>query len=287
MSSYSLRPLTTEELPAFSQYLLPRAAQALAAGEENLHAFGLVTGRCSAGAVCASAGPDGAVLTSLFVDPALRRQGAGGALLDRAAESCRAAGARTLRASYTLSGGDLTAMDRLFARRGAAMDTESEETFRMDSAAFHDMPLIRGALRPDFRPAPAVRRFCDLTREQLDVLAADPEVPAFLSPQAYAGQADPALSLAFVENGRVTAYTLACDSPDNGCVQLSTVRTSASSPVSILALVRGLVNLMYYRHGGDFPFYTSTVSPESRALVERLAAGRYTLYGNHSAVLSL
>ncbi|MDR3766875.1 MAG: GNAT family N-acetyltransferase [Butyricicoccus sp.] len=286
MPDFSLLPLDAGSLPAFSQYLLPRASQAMRDNPAEAVAFGLTTGRYAAGAACAEVRGAEATVTSLFVDPAARGHGGAGLLLDALIAPCRERGAQTLYAEYSLSGSDLAAMDALFRAKGAVVQSQEDESFRMDSALFHDAPLIRAALQPSFRPAAAVQKFSSLSPEQLENLSANPDVPDFLNWSAYTGRADPDWSLAWVENGRVLAFTLACASADGGCTQLSTVRTPAASPSSVLALIRALVNLAYYRLGGDFPFYTSTMAPESRALVERLAKGRYTLFACHQAVLS-
>lgn len=287
MPEFSLLPLDAGSLPTFSQYLLPKAMQAMRDNPAEAIALGLTTGHYAAGAACAEVRGAEAAVTSLFIDPAARRHGAADFLLDALITLCRERGARTLYAEYSLSGSDLTAMDALFRIKGADVQPQEDESFRMDSALFHDAPLIRAAFQPSFRPAAAVHKFSSLSSQQLEDLSANPDVPDFLSWSAYTGRADPDWSLAWVENGRVLAFTLACASADGGCTQLSTVRTPAASPTSVLALIRALVNLAYYRLGGDFPFYTSTMAPESRALVERLAKGRYTLFACHQAVLSL
>lgn len=287
MAVFALCPLEADSFSCFSQYLLPTAAQAVRENSPHLIALGLAAGQYAAGAACAAINDDQATLTSLFIDPAARRRGAAGFLLDGLIEQCQLQGAQTLYAEYSLSGDDLTAMDALFVSRGASVQSQADESFRMDSTLFHDAPLIRAAFQPSFRPADAVRPFSSLSQAQLDDLCANPEVPEMLNWPAHVGRADPDWSLAWVENDRVVAFTLACPSADDGCTQLSTVRTSAASPSSILALIRALINRAYYRLGGDFPFYTSTMAPESRALVERLAEGRYTYFACHEAVLAL
>ena len=285
MPLFSLCPI--EAGSPFSQYLLPAAADCITAGDPSVLALGVVSGAYAAGAGCVQMRAGEAVLLSLFIDPAIRGQGAARLLLDARIQGCAARGARQLTANYVLEGQSFTAMDKLFRACGAVPYTVSEQAFRMDSTQFHDMPLVRAAFRPTFRPAPAVQRFCDLSPELLDALAKEPDIPDYLKWNACHSRVTADMSLAWVENGRITAYTLAGESPDGGCAQVATVRLPCAAPVSILALVRALIHLSFYRFGGDFPFYTATVTPESRALVQRLSGGQYTEYTEHTAVIAL
>lgn len=285
MPFFSLCPIHTSG--PFSQYLLPQAASFIAAEDPFTVALGVVSGQYAAGAGCAQLQAGKAVLLSLFIDPAIRGQGAAGLLLDALAKECAARGAGQLTANYVLEGQALAAMDALFRARGAEPYTVPEQTFRIDSAQFHDMPLIRAAFHPSFRPASAVRRFCDISPALLDALAKEPAIPDYLKWDACRGRVTADMSLGWVENGRITAYTLAGESPDGGCAQVATVRLPCAAPSSILALVRALINLSFYRFGGDFPFYTATVTPESYALVQRLSGGQYTEYTERSAVITL
>ncbi len=287
MPDFSLCPLQVDELPSFGQYLLPQAVAAMQVDASSVMALGATTGRYAVGAGCVQLCAQQATLLSLFIDPSARGQGAGGLLLDGFIDSCRAQGVIALHAEYSLSGDDLSSMDALLRRRGAQIHPLEDESFRMDSVHFHQAPLIRAAFLPSFRPAAAICKFSALSQAQLDALNANPDIPAFLNWAAHTDRADPDFSLAWLEDGQVAAFTLACPSADGGCIQLSTVRTPAAPPSSVLALVRALINLAYYRAGGDFPFYTSTMAPASRALVERLAGGRYTHYTCRKAVLPL
>ena len=145
MPEFSLLPLDAGSLPTFSQYLLPKAMQAMRDNPAEAIALGLTTGHYAAGAACAEVRGAEAAVTSLFIDPAARRHGAANFLLDALITLCRERGARTLYAEYSLSGSDLTAMDALFRIKSADVQPQEDESFRMDSALFHDAPLIRAA----------------------------------------------------------------------------------------------------------------------------------------------
>ena len=109
MPLFSLCPI--EAGSPFSQYLLPAAADCITAGDPSVLALGVVSGAYAAGAGCVQMRAGEAVLLSLFIDPAIRGQGAARLLLDALIQGCAARGARQLTANYVLDGQSLTAMD--------------------------------------------------------------------------------------------------------------------------------------------------------------------------------
>lgn len=278
----SIRILTREELPGFRQYLLPATAAALERGGEDMLAIGAVTGRYACGAAAARLeGEDGALLTDLFVDAAIRRQGVGSFLLKALTGELAAAGCGEVTADYALEGESLTAMDALLVKSGFSEPVVQARSFRAVSEEYRDAPIIRRAFSSGYRTPEGVVSFDRLSQEALEELEAADDIPYFLSWPKLKGRALPDMSVALVQDGKAAAYQLAEESADGGFVLLSAVNRKDAPPSAFLTLFLELVNRCVYRAGGCFPFYFSVINDHVERLARKLMGGRCTEYEEH------
>lgn len=290
MALVSLCVFDASSLAAFSGYLLPAVrSRVLRAAGEDAARFTLA-GAVWDGRACAAAAAewDGGIghIVSLFVDPQARRQGIAGRVLDLLAEEGVRRGADKLDCNYILREDALAGMDALFLRRGAEIK-DGAPVYGMQSRAFLDSPLLGAALRPGFLAPPEVAAFSGLSPEQLRALDADPAVPAFVRPSARQDVLDPDLSCAWISAGRVIAYALGCQSGEDMFDQTGVWRAQGAPEGCLRALIQAQVNRCWYRCGGDFQFFLSAVSKRSAQIAEWFTGGRYEIYAQHEALLSL
>lgn len=280
----SIRTLTREELPGFRPYLLPAAAAALERGDGDVLGLGAVTGRHACGAAAARRdGGDSAILTDLFVDAAVRRQGVGTFLLK---SLLRALGVREMTAGYALGGEDLAAMDALLVKCGFSRPVLRSRCFRAMSDDYREHPVLRQCFDPRYRTPEGVVSFDQLPREALEELEAAGDIPYRLSWSRLKGRALPELSPALVRDGKVAAFQLAEESADGGFVLLSAVNRENAPRGAFLTLFVELGSRCVYRSGGDFPFYFSTINDHVEQLARRLMDGRCTEYEEHACYFS-
>ena len=272
----------------YEQYFLPYAAEAARREPERYVMLGAAWKRYAVGAAAVAPddeNPDGARLESLFVDPQMRGRGVGTALLSAAVKAAAARGAETLNVSYILAGEELAAMDRVVRKLGGEPEFYLP-AYTMDISEFHTSRLLGRAFRPDYRPPKEVVPFTALTPEQLDALYADAEVPWYVHPRNRV-RMQPGLSLAYVQEGRVTGFWLGCMStPGNYAVQ--GVWRSAAAPLSTFhILVTAHLSLCYYHGGGDFLYHCSPAVEFADELIQRYSEGNYRRLEDHRATIPL
>jgi len=282
-----LRLLDRRELPGFRPYLLPDAVSRLEADSGQLLALGAVIGRSALGAAAAWLEDGAAELTDLFVDSQARGRGVGGILLDGLLERLQNQGVTLVTADYVLRGGELDAMDALLKSRGFAAPAVRSQTFSTRSGLFKGDRFLGAALTPRYRTPKEVVPFSALPPAALAELDGDSSIPDILSWASVKSRAQPELSTAFLREGRVLAYLLAGDSADGGCVLLAAYRREGCPPAAFLPLLREVVHRSYYRFGGDFPCYVSTITPRVTELALRLLGDRYIQYEEHTTFFVL
>ena len=272
----------------YEQYLLPQVAEQARREPEDFVLIGAAWGRYAVGAAAVTPDEDEpyvAALASLFVDPQVRSRGVGARLLRAAAAEAEERGAVELKLSYILAGEELEAMDRAVRSLGGEPEFYLP-VYTMDIAQFHDSPLVGRAFRPDYRRPAEVVPFTGLTREQLEALYADPEVPWYVHPQNRV-RMRPELSLAYVQDGRVAGFWLgAISSPGNYSVQ--GVWRSPSAPVTTFhTLIAAHLSLCYYHGGGDFLYHCSPAVEFADELIQRYSGGNYRRLEEHKASIPL
>jgi ribosomal protein S18 acetylase RimI-like enzyme len=275
-----IRVLDSREVSGFAQYLLPDTQLALRRKDPSVLALGAVLGVHSCGAVAARLDRKTASLTDLFIDAAARRCGVGERLLTELLERLQALGVRRVEADYAAAQPDCEALDALLMKVGFSEPRRRSLVFRADTGRFHDNRWVKAAFSPGYHTPPSVQSFDMLSERALESLN-NAGITPVLSYESLKDSAEPTLSVALVRDGDVCAYLLARESADGGCALLSAVRLDEAPIDAILVLLRELLNRCYYRLGGDFPLYFSTLSPRAEALALRLTAGRATLYEEH------
>lgn len=285
---WNIRLLDRKELAGFRPYLLPGTAAALERSAGDVIAVGAVSGRNSVGAAAVRIGGDGgAVLTDLFVDAAVRRQGVGTGLLAALLGVAAALGCETVVADYVLEGGELAAMDALLAGRGFTRPRLRARGFCAPTGQYRQAPIIRRAFNPRYRTPERVVSFDQLPREALEELELARDIPQNLSWPHLRSRALPELSVAYVREGKVLAYQLGAESADGGYVLLSAVSREEAPPFAFILLLLELLNRCWYRAGGGYPFYFSATSEYVERLARRLMGGRCTEYEEHICLLRL
>ena len=273
----------------YTQYLLPHIVSRARWNPERFIALGAAWRGYAVGAAVVSmkeAHSDEAVLDSLFVDPNARGQGIGTGLLRLAAEEARKRGAERLELSYIMPGPELEAMDKIVRNLGGEPVFRSN-VYTMETAKFHDSPVFGWTVTPDFHPAANIKTFRDLTREQMEQLNENEEIPAFLRPAARKDLMDPALSVAWLEDGEVVCFQLIGHSGPRSYTGLSSWRSDRAPGDAYVHLISAVANLCYYDAGGDFLFYGSPVNDYSEALTRAYLGDLCTCMEEHEAELRL
>ena len=85
----------------------------------------------------------------------------------------------------------------------------------------------------------------------------------------------------------VAAYLLGTQQGEDSGVILAAWRGPLAPPISFLCLLRAQLHLFWYRLGGDFRCCLSAESTQGLILAERIGAGRYELYQEHSFSLAV
>lgn len=283
---WNIRVLDRGELPGFQPYLLPETARSLGWRENGLLALGLVTGRNACGAVAARWSGTSAELTDLFVDASVRRRGGGKALLEALLQRLAMAGVTQISADYVLRGEELDAMDQLMDDCGFSAPQRRSRVFRVCSEQFHDDPRLGAAFSHQYRTPPGVCTLGEVPKAALEELSAAEDIPEYLSWETLRDQALPELSVGLMQGDKVAAYLLAQEG-GGGCVLLSAVRRSEAPLTAFQTLLLELVNRTWYRFGGDFPFYFSTLTPRVEQLALRIMGDRYEDYEEHTCARTL
>lgn len=286
MEQFAYQVIPPSQLTPFSGYLLPHVERTAASGDGAVTVCGVITGGYACGAAALELSPeDGGKLLSFFVDPQVRGLGVGSSLLRFAAEQARSAGIRTLSLSYVLGGDELKAFDRMVR----SMGTEPRfyaPVYSIFIAQLHDSRLVGRAFKPNYRIPENVIQFSALTRQQTEELYANPEVPRYVHPRER-DQMQPELSLAYLQEGRVTGFWLGnMSSPGNYAVQ-GVWRSSAAPLTTFHTLVAAHLNLCYYHGGGDYLYHCSPVGDFADELIQRYSEGKYRLLEEHQATIHL
>ena len=272
----------------YESYLLPHIPVQARLEPERFLGLGAAFGQyaLAAAAVSFDRETPGQVLAdSLFVDPEVRGQGIATQLLRLAAAVAAEAGAHTLKLSYILAGPELTAMDRV-ARKMGGDPAYVRPVYTMDSAQFRDSALLGRAFTAKYRPPESVVPFTDLTREQIEALYADPEVPWYVHPRNRT-RMRPELSLAFLQEGRVAGFWLgSVSTPGNYSVQ-GVWRSPAAPVTTFHVLVAAHLNLCFYHGGGDFRYHCSPAVAFADELIQRYSEGKYRRLEEHAASIPL
>lgn len=271
----------------YGQYLLPYIAARAKWQADRYIVVGAAWNNYAAGAAAITLVEKGeAELKSLYVDPQARGHGIGTGLLRRAAAAAAKLGADTLTIAYTLGSGELEAMDRIVRAVGGEPSFHAN-VYTLDSAKFHDSPVFGWTLTPAYRPAANVVSFRDLKREQIDRLDENNAIPEGLRPAERKDIYDPALSLAWVEDGEVVSFLLTCRSLPGSYAALSGWRADSAPGDAYVHLLAACANLCFYDAGGDFLYHLSPISDRSEALVHAYVGDLCTKIEEHTAELRL
>ena len=276
-------------IPApFAGYVLPYVRKSIARLEGDAPCT--VIGAMWNGMACATAvtvwDETAGSLLSLFVDPKARGCGIAGRLVDLLLAEGARLGKRSISMSYVLKDEELAAMDALVESRGGTMENGAP-ICGISSDDFLDSPLLGPALHPGWKRPGAIRLFSELTPQQLEMMEDLEGLPSFLRPSALEGKLDAALSAAWLENGKPTAFVLGFQSGDRMFCQSSIWRGPDAPEGSFRALIGTQVNQCWYRSGGSFIFFISPINPRSAAMAEWFTGGNYEPYTQREATIPI
>ena len=281
-AGFSLRVVEPGLLPAFRPYLTDQAAQDGALGRADILTLGAVTAERR---TCAAAAGrmDGAALTvtSLYVDPAVRRRGIGSALLAALLER---AAPRRAELSWLLPRADHEAFRAFLTAAGFSPAPQAGGgLYRTDAGSLRLGPTLRRAFSPVFRPDGNVVPLAALAGAERAELLADPAIDPRLGLARLEELYSPEVSFAYRYGGRVAAY-LACalTGPRDGAI-LAAVSRPGAHPAAILHLAAAALRAGLDHFGGDFAFWADTVNRESADLLLALSKGRCQLWLEGSA----
>lgn len=281
-AGFSLRVVEPGLLPAFRPYLTDQAAQDGALGRADVLTLGAVTAERR---TCAAAAGrmDGAALTvtSLYVDPAVRRRGIGSALLAALLER---AAPRRAEVSWALPQPEFDAFRAFLTAAGFRTAPQTGGgLYRAEAASLRLGPTLRRAFSPAFRPDGNVVPLAALTGAERAELLADPAIDLRLGLARLEGLYSPEVSFAYRYGGRVAAY-LACalTGRRDGSI-LAAVSRPGAHPAAILQLAAAALRAGLDHFGGDFAFWADTVNRESADLLLALTRGQCQLWLEGSA----
>ena len=281
-AGFSLRVVEPGLLPAFRPYLTDQAAQDGSLGRADVLTLGAVTAERR---TCAAAAGrmDGAALTvtSLYVDPAVRRRGIGSALLAALLER---AAPRRAEVSWALPQSEFDAFRAFLAAAGFRTAPQAGGgLYRAEAASLRLGPTLRRAISPAFRPDGNVVPLAALTGAERAELLADPAIDSRLGLARLEGLYSPEVSFAYRYGGRVAAY-LACafTGRRDGSI-LAAVSRPGAHPAAILQLAAAALRAGLDHFGGDFAFWADTVNRESADLLLALTRGQCQLWLEGSA----
>lgn len=278
-----LRPLDRRELPGFRPYLLPDTLSRLDAGRQNIFALGAVSGRSALGAAAVRLEDGSAELTDLFVDTQARRMGVGGVLLDSLLDRLAELGVSHVTADYALRDQELAAMDALLESRGFTPPSIRSHVFTAQAADFKEDRRLGTAFSARYRTPDGVIPISTLPPAALAELETDDTIPDYLSWSTLKKYAQPELSVAFLQDGKVLAYLIGGDSADGGGILMAAFRREGGPLTAFLPLLREQVNRCYYRFGGDFPYYFSALTPQVEKLALHLMGDRFVRCEEHTS----
>ena len=268
----------------FAPYLMPAVRRYIGDGRE-LIAIGAAMDENSVGAVAAAVDHDVLHLVSLYVDPSVRRQGVGSALL-------RALGARVNELglyvesvrTYYMEEDEDTAVIAAFLRSAGFGELEpANRLFSVDTAELHHIPKINDALSMDYQPDPHVRPFSEITPAQLAEIEADPDVLSALKPSNIRFNLMRSASTIWVEDGHVLGWILAYQGVDGEIVLAAACKRNGAPDGCFRHLLYALANRCYMMLGRDYKVYILAINEHAGSLVEKLSGGKMHEYRNFVA----
>ena len=272
----------------FAPYLLPQVRYDLGAGADII-ALGAVKENGAVGAIAADVEGTTLHILSLYVDPAVRRQGIGMNLIAVLGETVaqREVYIEQLRTEYMVEeeNGEVIAA---FLRN---MDFEEPQItnrlFSIDTAKLHHLPVLGEAFSTSFTEDPHVRPFAAVTPAQLAEIEADETVLPFLKPSAMRRGILRQAATAWVEDGHVLAWLLGYQGFDGEIVLSAACKRDGAPKGSFRKLLQASANRCYLMLGHDFTAYIAAINNHAGSLVEKLSGGNQKEHKHYSAVLDI
>ena len=268
----------------FAPYLLPGVRNDLGA-ERDIIAIGAATEEHTVGAVAAAVRDGVLHLLCLYVDPAVRRQGVGTALLVALGEVLRAMEAEVYEVcSYYMEEKEDTAVIAAFMESMELGELQLyNRLFSVNTAELHDNPTLSAAFSADFQPNPHVKPFSAITPAQLAEIEADPDVLDCLKPGAMSHGILRQASTIWVEDGHVLGWILVYQGFDGEIVLTSACKRAGAPDGCFRHLLYAMVNCCYMMLGRDYSAYIATINDHAGKLLESVTGGKFHEYRSFRA----
>ena len=260
----------------FAPYLLPGVRNDIGAGKDVI-AVGASVGENTVGAVAAGVRGGTLHILSLYVEPAMRRQGIGTALLFALGAVLREAEAEidTVRTYYMEENEDTEAVAAFLDVMGFGEMQLHNRLFSVNTAELHGVPGLGEAFSFDFVPDPHTHPYSEITPEQLAEVEADESVLTCLKPSAMSHGILRRGSTIWVEDGHVLGWVLCYQGFDGEIVVTSSVKREGAPKGSWHLMLLAAANRCYTMLGRDFLAYMASINEHSGELVEKATAGNY------------
>lgn len=284
MMNISIYNLDRTNAGPFTPYLMPQVRRYLGDGKE-LIALGAASDEHTLGAAAASVENNVLHLVSLYVDPAVRRQGIGTALMKALGERVNALGLSLTgaRAYYMEEDEDTAVLDAFLRAMGFDGLMLSDRLFCVNSADLHHLPGLGEALSVNFVPESHVFPFSAITPAQLAEIENDESVLNCLKPSAMRFNLMRSASTIWVEDGHVLGYILAYQGVDGEIVLAAACKRGGAPDGCFRHLLYALANRCYMMLGRDFKVYVLAINEHAGSLVEKLTGGKLHEYRNFVA----
>lgn len=203
-SGFMVVPITDENMGIYEKYLSLYALEDVKDGQHCVFGVSYSEAPCGAGAA-ALEDSETAVVTSLMVDPAFRRMGAGRSLVETLLAWAVSVGAKKLRARYALEGRELISLDKCLVSCGFApprhLSTICGVDLRPHMAKRDSFPHVPEEYR--------VRFFSELTESQWNGVINDSSIHTHDKVERFLEDMDRERSLILLDKGdRAMAYVL-------------------------------------------------------------------------------
>ena len=284
MPEITIHILTKKNAGPFAPYLIPQARQYLGEGKELL-ALGASAQGHSLGAVAALVQDDMLHIASLYVDPAVRRQGVATLLLRALGARVRALGLAPYAAGayYMEEDEDVNVISAFLQSAGFETPQLSYRLFCVSSADVREMPRLRDAFSSSYQPDPHVRPFSAITQEQLAEIEADDTIQPTLKPSGMHFNVRHSASAIWVQDGHVLGWVLSHQAVDGEVVLAAAVTRDGAPLDSFFKLLSTMLNRWYLMLGRDYRVYVLTLTPRVAALLEKITGGHFHEYNHYMA----
>ena len=264
-----IKSITQNNVKVFSAYLAPEVVADIEAGAHITALGAFSEGECL-GAIAGSITDDHEfTISSLYVAPSARRQGAGTKLIDAVNDLLIPFEAR-MEISYNELDEEKEILTEFLLLNGYEFDSAAGPAYYMSTLEeVLDSEVIRqvskGGKNDNIIPFEKVSdQMIDRANEYAD------EEGAPLPPGGLAGDAvDASISMAYVEKDTVKAY-IAVEKVEEGLLDISAVYDGKCGPNVLIALIKSALDVAKDKYPGSTKLVSCAINERSEKLLEQI-----------------